>query len=599
LRLRLRENFDRFNFAIHKEKEMADFRRIIVGLVALFLFAGLASAQISLSGGSSGALQCNASVAVPPQMRAEGLTELVGDILLTCTGGGQLAAGAQIPQANFVVYLNTAVTSRLLPNANNTGGTANVAEPILMIDEPGAAYAPVAAQTPCLTPLTGCIEYQSATVFQAPVLHDASGLDKTPAPNMFQGIVSGNSVTFLGVPVLAPVSSGFARVFRITNIRANANQLGGGAAASAVQVVASLSISGSTSVPVNNPTQIVGYVAKGLTTAIRDAINGGNQSGPYNYAQCQSANYGFVTGTVATFNGSSTYGPARRLRFTENFATAFKTRTFASTGIVAQNIPGTIYNSESGFIYSVFSNYTGSQAGLADFGTRLKAVFNNVPAGVRVFVGTTQASSGTAGASAVLTVSETGAISQVTGAIGPSGSYVPSGTMIAELPVVSGSATAVWEVTSGASSNASTIESLDFDVYLVYTANPGSNSPAPGTITEPELRPGSAGLHGVRGCGCFQLSADSALRRHFDGDRYLHHHHLPYDPALPVRDQRCQLRHRHRGCEHLDGSVRHHAAERQLHLVRLWHQRPVHPAGSSVGSGRNGQCHPGLQRSAG
>jgi len=462
---------------------MADFRRIIVGLVALFLFAGLASAQIVISGNSTGALQCNASVAVPPQMRAEGLTEMVGDIVLTCTGGGQTLPGGLIPQANFVVYLNTAVTSRLLPNANNTGGTANVGEPILMIDEPGASYAPAAAQTPCLTPLSGCQEFASQTVYQSPVLHNASGADVTPAPNMFQGIVSGNSVTFLGVPVLAPVSTGFARVFRITNIRANANQLGGGAAASAVQVVASIAISGSTSVPINNPTQIVGYVAKGLTTAIRDAINGGNQSAPYNYAQCQSANYGFVTGTVATFNGSSTYGPARRLRFTENFATAFKTRTFASTSVVAQNIPGTIYNSESGFIYSSFSNYTGSQSGLADYGTRLKAVFNNVPAGVRVFVGVSQASSGTAGASAQLTVSETGAYSPVIGAIGPSGSYVPSGVMIAELPVVSGSASAVWEVTSGAASNASTVESLDFDVYLVYTANPGSNSPAPGTIT--------------------------------------------------------------------------------------------------------------------
>ena len=49
LRLRLKENFDRFNFAIHKEKEMVNFRRWITAIAVLALFTGLASAQVNSS----------------------------------------------------------------------------------------------------------------------------------------------------------------------------------------------------------------------------------------------------------------------------------------------------------------------------------------------------------------------------------------------------------------------------------------------------------------------------------------------------------------------------------------------------------------------
>src|SRR6185436_92573 len=51
----------------------------------------------------------------------------------------------------------------------------------------------------------------------------------------------------------------------------------------------------------------------------------------------------------------------------------------------SQNIPGAIYNSESNFVFPISSSQV---AGLADFGTRLKATFNNIPAGTRIFVST-------------------------------------------------------------------------------------------------------------------------------------------------------------------------------------------------------------------
>jgi len=42
----LKESFSRFNFALYKEKEMADFRRWFIALAVLALMAGLASAQV-------------------------------------------------------------------------------------------------------------------------------------------------------------------------------------------------------------------------------------------------------------------------------------------------------------------------------------------------------------------------------------------------------------------------------------------------------------------------------------------------------------------------------------------------------------------------
>ena len=66
--------------------------------------------------------------------------------------------------------------------------------------------------------------------------------------------------------------------------------------------------------------------------------------------------------------GTNTGGPVSATGFTQN--------------IPAQILPG----SESGFILPIGGNNT---AGLADFGTRLKATFNNVPTGINMFVSTT------------------------------------------------------------------------------------------------------------------------------------------------------------------------------------------------------------------
>src|SRR5664280_2179075 len=121
-----------------------NFRRWITALAVLALFAGFASAQVANSGAGSGALQCAASVAVPPTLRSEGLTELVGDIVLTCTGGPLPVVGNPIQTANFIVSFGTNVTSRLLTYALVTPSAltaSNTSEALLMIDEPGSGLA--------------------------------------------------------------------------------------------------------------------------------------------------------------------------------------------------------------------------------------------------------------------------------------------------------------------------------------------------------------------------------------------------------------------------------------------------------------------------
>jgi hypothetical protein len=200
------------------------------------------------------------------------------------------------------------------------------------------------------------------------------------------------------------------------------------------------------------------------------------------------------------------------VRFTEGFATSFKTRVAPTdapgsgqSGAAVQTVPGKIYNSEGGL------QIPGSSIGIADFGTRLKAVFNNVPAGVRLFVSSTNVINDfftagfvqppTTGSStnsfAQLVASETGAFAPLTGNTGITiGTSIFSNSLV-EIPVVNGSATAVWEVintnpsavegvstpNSTGSTTSNNIGTFDFGVWQQFTANPGANSPPVGQAT--------------------------------------------------------------------------------------------------------------------
>jgi hypothetical protein len=151
---------------------MADFRRFLPALV-LFALIAIVSAPAS----AQTAFTCVNNAGVPPTVRAEGITELVGDIVLNCSGSaGVVPAGGII--ANVQIFLNTNVTSRI------TSGTT--LESLLILNE----GAPLGTATP-------------------------------PYPYYPGTLAGANSVVWLGVPILAPGST--SSIIRITNVRANAS----------------------------------------------------------------------------------------------------------------------------------------------------------------------------------------------------------------------------------------------------------------------------------------------------------------------------------------------------------------------------------------
>jgi hypothetical protein len=485
----LKENFDRFNYAIYKEKEMADFRRLFTALALVALFVGLASAQGGLNGGG-GTMNCATTTTVTPTVRSEGFTELVGDIVLNCTGGTAAGFGSQIPQANITVFLNTQVTSRIL----NTS-SSNASEALLLIDEPGSAtvsgYGASLAQYPCTTPLSGCVENVgnvtvgtaqipsgSLPVSLAGVAVPVNPGTSTPAPNVFQGVVSGNSVTFFGVPILPPTTTG-NRIFRITNIRANATGISGGGPTPG-SITGSISISPSNAFTINQFTFTLAAVQQGLTTSLRNSTDTAG-GGAINFNQCAGTSF-------------NTSGAAGVLRFSENFPTAFKTRTALVNGntsttssFTGQNIPGQVYNSESGFTQPAITN--GSVvAGLADWGTRLKAVFTNVPSGVSIFVSTVNVVGLTTAAPTALgnpvaqqVITETVPDANGNLALTTPTNITSTGAVpYSQVTIVNGTGIAVWEVIQN---NYTTNQNLDFGVFISYSASPQTNTPAPGPIS--------------------------------------------------------------------------------------------------------------------
>jgi hypothetical protein len=422
----LNENFDRFNFEIYKEKEMADFRRWILAFAALVLVLGSVVPASAQNG-----IVCTASAAVTPTLRHEGFTELTGDILLNCTGAPGATAtpvGTTIPQANITVSLSAPVTSRILT------GSGNVTDALLLVDNPTPGN-----QDPCLSPT-------NPTVACAVPGDGGETFDQPTKFNVFQGITGGPgtySVTFLGVPVDPPATAGAARSYRITNIRIDATAVPAGAAGLS-PVFAFVSASPSASMQINNPQNYVGFVSNGLTTGTTVSTSTFLQC--LNYPQTQ---VGAVT-------------------FTENFATAFKTQgvtvTSGTTATYPQNTPGVVYYTESGLEIDINGSWTGA----AQSATELQTTISNIPSGVTIYADSYAVSSastgpGTAG------FSDATMISPVAGVSGGGSVAVTDGT--------ESSVTIVWEITH---TNSFAIDSFAFGVYASFTGAPGTpGSPTP------------------------------------------------------------------------------------------------------------------------
>ncbi len=402
-----------------------------------FLLFGLC---VTLHADVSCTLEASGGVSV----RGEGFGERVGDLVVHCYGGTPVAAGAVLPTVNITVYLGVTVTSRLYSNG--------LSEALLLVDNPGGSLNYVPSTPLACNDSNGICQITGTGT-------GAGAYDGSPGrPNIFQGKVSGNAITFTSIPFDQP--GAWVRLLRITNIRVNGS-LGIGLA---MGIQANISIPG---VSVSNVIKTVAYSNQTLDFSVNTPDNSAPSSG-------------FVV-TPCSTSGTQRIGV---LRFRSGFLAARTKTAFVDSDTsptpVAQNLLtyDNSYDSESGFYFPSVTTPNGDfgTIGLANAGTRLKAVLNNIPAGTSIYVSANRVDyangnpvAASNGIVARLVQSEEGPFAPVTPAITLEG--IPA----VQLPVTNGTATAVWEVLRG---NPFNFENADFPIWVLATGT----SPASVTV---------------------------------------------------------------------------------------------------------------------
>src|SRR4051794_16738987 len=341
LRLRLKELPSIQLLTFHKEKEMVAFRTLSRAFAVTALLLGSVSAYAQTG---NTPFTCRANSGVAPTVRAEGLTELLGDLVLTCTGGNPASPFL----VNFQIFLNTNVTSRLYSD-----GTYDA---LLLVDEPGTPY--LGGPTVPFCPSAATANNASNGFAANGITSTAPGCNPTVAGsaaqsgsyNVFRGVrptVSPEtSVVWAGIPVLPPGSS--TRTFRFVNLRGNASSTGATSSGLPNQIIAFISTNPQNTIAIDNPQQTVGFVQSGVVFDTRNCNNSGGRN-TNNFFQCTSLNADrFNTPTSGTLpSNSGTGNSVIGLRFREGFQTAFKIR--GATG-QENSLPGQVFNSESGFV---------------------------------------------------------------------------------------------------------------------------------------------------------------------------------------------------------------------------------------------------------
>ena len=151
--------------------------------------------------------------AVPNQVRSEGLTERMGDIVLQCSGSNPGA----VLTGSLAVALPVAITNRI--NSNNQATDAVI----------------------------------------------SADLGGGPVPLPVAGQVSGNILTFPGLSITVPASGNFT--IRISNVRAAVHLLG---AINTQPIQASLQYAGPSSITVTQAVATVAYANSGLLATLYD-----------------------------------------------------------------------------------------------------------------------------------------------------------------------------------------------------------------------------------------------------------------------------------------------------------------------------------------
>jgi len=335
-------------------------RKLILLSRAFTLFIGLAS----LAHGQAPPFGCSVNVAVPPIIRAEGLDELIGDLTMNCTGGTPTPVGQPLPQFNFTLLLSTNFTSKLLAanqfteallTVDEPASAVNPSRPLLNCGNSGAPDNGTLGPGVCSIVSTGnpASNYDGTSNGYAAAACDGAG--GRPAansygcgrPNVFQGRLGTpqnlgqlNAVTFFNVPV-DPPGAGATRTFRFTNLRANAVSVGVSSTNETTVVQATITVAGPISMTVSNPQQEVAFVQQGLAPGATSC------SGPAPLVCIQE---GFSSSwrpkNISFAVGNGIPGNAILTPSQSYWIYAGGTNYPPD---VAQNVPGAIYNSETGF----------------------------------------------------------------------------------------------------------------------------------------------------------------------------------------------------------------------------------------------------------
>jgi len=500
---------------LHKEKEMLDLRKLLLALAIVAIATTPAFAQ------PAAPLSCFAQAAGTPSIRAEGVAELVGDIIIRCTGGTPTPAGQNLRQVTIQIFSSPSIniTSRI--QDSSFGG---LSEALLFVDEPapldqtmcGTTVFPYSVPVGSVEPVvTGvCGRVSGAPGGNGVGTYDpdtAITLADTFRGNTFQARqASNNSLIWQGIP-FDPPGTLTDRVLRITNVRVNASQLGVPAGSQAsVAMVISTSASGvlnPIALPITNPAPTVAIAQNSLNFTVSVASGRTN-----NCLQCENANRAFALNPSDSLGSTTTCdGQFVELRYTELFPQVFRRRNQnqpspAITGTnnpipTAQDTLGLIYQTESGFYKdvpngtrwpaqlnsldntSIISGIGGGTLGLADHGTRLIARFNNVQNGIQIWVETNprvlsiNAPSTPQTGTAVLVNTDpngAGPFSAVT-----AGSTV-SGLSLAQVSIIGGTGQAVWEIMNA---DTTALERVSVRVVFAWVANTTNNLPSLGTST--------------------------------------------------------------------------------------------------------------------
>ena len=357
---------------------------------------------------------CSTQATEQVALRARALAELVAPVVIRCSGtkpaGGIVGA--------IHVNLSVPLASRTLDSANNAN------EALLLIDNP------------------------------APGTQVGRAVDLVvPSANVIQGFYTAGFIVWQTLEIAPPGPAGpFTREFRIVNVRANVSQL-----AAPATVTMNITMLTNPFVPFTGTQTNVGTVTGTGGVAARTF----NDSSDYTQVidGCVGNKPIVAADTFRDFN----------VRFGEGNSNEFRRRNVAtsagaSSAIANQNVPTTNYGTETGFYNSSLPTVNSMNlAGLATNGARLMARFTGVPSGVSVYVTTGAVPEGTISSNIVARLTATDS--------NGSGQFSPVPALVgdfAQVPVVNGVATAVWEILE---SNQDSLELISFGVILSVPIN--------------------------------------------------------------------------------------------------------------------------------